>query len=163
MAFSINRCEILGNVSQDPQLRYSAGGSAVCNFSVATNHSIKQQDGSYKDIPTFHNVVVFGKMAEFIAKDVKKGYKIYVEGRISVNSWDDKNTGEKKYRTEIIANECIPMYSKKDQTADIEEPEAGNDKPATHKEGTENVSLEDVAELFKDDIEQEPEQSKVPF
>ena len=107
MSFSVNRATLLGNVTQEPTLRSTPDGTAVCSFSIATNHSIKQGE-EWKDIPTFHNVVVWGKKAEWLGKELKKGFKIYVEGRINNKSWEDEN-GIKKYRTEIVADEVIMM------------------------------------------------------
>lgn len=139
MAFSINRVEILGNVAREPEMRYTPNGNAVCSFSVATNHSIKQGN-EYKDIPTFHNVVVWGKKAEWVAQNIHKGDKLYVEGRLDNRSWQDQQ-GNKKYKTEIVANEVISM--------------AGNRQRATHNDEaepapTENINLDDLPDFGQD-------------
>lgn len=128
MAFSINRATILGNVTKDPTVRYTQSGITVCSFSVATNHSIKQPDGTYKDIPTFHNVIVWGKTGEFISRDSKKGTKIYVEGRIQNRSYTDKN-GVIKYTSEIVADQAIPMSqrNKSDDAEDLTTPNQATD------------------------------------
>lgn len=111
MPFSINLAIITGNVTRDPELRFTPSGSAVCTFGVATNHSIKKND-QWEDVPTFHNIVVWGKQAEYLANVVKKGTKVSIQGRISNRQYDAKD-GTKKYISEIIAETCIPFTDKK--------------------------------------------------
>lgn len=111
MAFSINIAFITGNITRDPELRYTPSGSAVCSFGVATNHSIKKGD-QWEDVPTFHNIVVWGKQAEFIANNVHKGTKVSITGRIDNRQYDAKD-GTKKYISEIIADTVVPFLDKK--------------------------------------------------
>ncbi len=120
MAFSINLAIITGNVTRDPELKYTPSGSAVCTFGVATNHSIKKND-QWTDVPTFHNIVLWGKQAEYIANTVKKGTKVSITGRIDNRQYDAKD-GTKKYISEIIADTVIPFTDRRistDQTGDI--------------------------------------------
>lgn len=107
MAFSINLAIITGNVTRDPELRYTPSGSAVCSFGVATNHSIKKGD-VWEDKPTFHNVVVWGKVAEYLSNTLKKGMKVSLTGRIDNRQYDAKD-GTKKYISEIVAETVIPF------------------------------------------------------
>ena len=111
MAFSINMAIITGNVTRDPELRYTPSGSAVCSFGVATNHSIKKGD-QWENVPTFHNVVVWGKQAEYISNNVKKGTKVSLTGRIDNRQYDAKD-GTKKYISEIIADTVVPFTDRK--------------------------------------------------
>jgi len=111
MPFSINMAVITGNVTRDPELRYTPSGSAVCSFGVATNHSIKRGD-QWEDVPTFHNIVVWGKQAEYISNNVKKGTKVSLTGRIENRQYDAKD-GTKKYISEIIADTVIPFLEKR--------------------------------------------------
>lgn len=111
MAFSINMAVITGNVTRDPELRYTPSGSAVCSFGVATNHSIKKDD-QWTDIPTFHNIVVWGKQAEYISNTVKKGMKVSLTGRIDNRQYDGKD-GTKKYISEIVAETVIPFTERR--------------------------------------------------
>lgn len=99
----LNKAMIIGNLTRDPELRSLPGGTKVCSFSVATNRVWKDKNGARQESADYHNVVVFGRQAETVAQYMKKGSSIMVEGRIQTRSWDDKNSGEKKYRTEIIA------------------------------------------------------------
>ena len=105
MAFSINMAIISGNVTRDPELRFTPSGQAVCSFGVATNRSIKKGE-QWEDVATFHNVVEWGKKAEFTASTVKKGMKVTVTGRIDNRSYDAKD-GTKKYISEIVADTVI--------------------------------------------------------
>jgi single-strand DNA-binding protein len=98
----INKVTILGNLTRDPELRALPSGIKVASFSLATNRTWKDQAGKKQDATEYHNIVSFGKLAELIAQYSKKGSSLYVEGRLQTRSWDDKATGEKKYRTEIV-------------------------------------------------------------
>ena len=98
----LNKAYIIGNLTRDPELKALPSGTKVCSFSIATNRSYKDKDGERKDTVDFHNVVAFAKLGELSAQYLKKGQQALVEGRIQTRSWDAAN-GEKKYRTEIIA------------------------------------------------------------
>lgn len=98
----INKALIYGNLTRDPELKSLPSGQPVATFGVATNRTWKDKNGVKQESVDFHNVVAFGKPAELIHQYLKKGQPVFVEGRISTRSWDDKATGEKKYRTEII-------------------------------------------------------------
>lgn len=100
----LNKAILIGNLTRDPELRSLPSGIKVCSFSLATNRVWKDKDGSRKESTDYHNVVVFGRQAETVAQYMKKGSSILVEGRMQTRSWDDKNSGEKKYRTEIVAD-----------------------------------------------------------
>ncbi len=103
----INKVEIMGNMTQDPDLRYTPNGAAVTSFGVATNRRWKgQNDSEWQEETQFHNVVVWAKLAEGIAQRAKKGTRIYVSGRLQTRSWEDQE-GKKNYKTEIIAAEVI--------------------------------------------------------
>ena len=100
----LNKAIIIGNLTRDPELRSLPSGVKVCSFSVATNRVWKDKDGNRQEMADYHNVVVFGRQAETVAQYMKRGSSILVEGRMQTRSWEDKNSGEKKYRTEIIAD-----------------------------------------------------------
>jgi single-strand DNA-binding protein len=105
MAKSVNKVILLGNVGKDPEIRATPGGMMVANFSLATTDRTKDQSGNWTDRTEWHNLVAFQRTAEIIRDYVKKGSKLYVEGKIQTRSWDDKTSGEKKYRTEVIVND----------------------------------------------------------
>ena len=105
MGKSVNRVMLLGNVGKDPDIKSTGGGTLVASFSIATSDRAKDAQGNWQDRTEWHNLKAFGKTAEIIRDYVRKGSKVFVEGKITTNSWNDKQSGEKKYRTEIIINE----------------------------------------------------------
>jgi len=105
MAKSVNKVILLGNVGKDPEIKSTPGGMMIATFSIATSDRTKDKDGNWQDKTEWHNLVAFQRTAEIIRDYVKKGSKLYVEGKIQTRSWDDKTSGEKKYRTEIIVND----------------------------------------------------------
>jgi single-strand DNA-binding protein len=105
MAKGVNKVMLLGNVGKDPEIRTTAGGMTVASFSLATADRQKDAQGNWADKTEWHNLVAFQRTAEIIRDYVKKGSQIFVEGKIQTRSWDDKTSGEKKYRTEILINE----------------------------------------------------------
>ena len=100
----LNKAFLFGNLTRDPELRSLPSGIKVVSFGLATNRTWKNKDGVKQESVSFHNIVSFGKQAEIMAQYLKKGSSIFVEGRIETRSWDDKNDGSKKYRTEIIVD-----------------------------------------------------------
>ena len=100
----LNKAIVIGNLTRDPELRSLPSGIKVCSFSLATNRVWKDKNGVRQESVDYHNVVVFGRQAETVAQYMKKGSSILVEGRIQTRSWEDKTSGEKKYRTEIVAD-----------------------------------------------------------
>ena len=100
----LNKAILIGNLTRDPELRSLPSGVKVCSFSLATNRVWKDKNGVKQEAVDYHNVVAFGRQAETVAQYMKKGSSILVEGRIQTRSWEDKNSGEKKYRTEIVAD-----------------------------------------------------------
>jgi single-strand DNA-binding protein len=100
----LNKAILIGNLTRDPELKSLPSGIKVCSFSLATNRVWKDKNGAKQEAADYHNVVVFGRQAETVAQYMKKGSSILVEGRMQTRSWEDKNSGEKKYRTEVIAD-----------------------------------------------------------
>jgi single-strand DNA-binding protein len=99
---SLNRVMIIGRLGKDPEVRYTSGGMAVANFSMATSENWNDKNGQKQERTEWHNVVVWGKQAENCGKYLSKGRQAYVEGRLQTRSWDDKD-GNKRYTTEIVA------------------------------------------------------------
>jgi len=102
MAKSVNKVILLGNVGKDPEIKVLPSGQPVANFSIATSDRYKDQQGNFQDRTEWHNITAYGKLAEIVRDYVKKGGKLYVEGRLTTRSWDDKESGKKVYRTEIV-------------------------------------------------------------
>jgi single-strand DNA-binding protein len=105
MARGVNKVFLLGNVGKDPEIRTSAGGMTVATFTLATADRAKDASGAWVDKPEWHNLVCFDKLADTAKNYIKKGSSLFVEGKITNRSWDDKETGQKRYRTEIIVND----------------------------------------------------------
>lgn len=110
MAGSLNRVMLIGRLTRDPELRYTPNGAAVCNIGLATNRYGKDQaSGENKEFTDFHDVVVWNqgnrKLAELCGQYLAKGRLVYIEGRLQTRSWDDANTGQKRYKTEVNASD----------------------------------------------------------
>ena len=105
MAKTVNKVILLGNVGKDPEIRSTTGGTLVANLSLATSERYKDKGGEWQERTEWHNLVSYARGAEILRDYVKKGSKLYVEGRITTRSWDDKETGKKAYRTEIVVSE----------------------------------------------------------
>ncbi len=114
MAKSVNKVILLGNVGKDPEIRSTPGGTMVASFSLATSDRQKDAQGNWQDRTEWHNLVAFTRLAEIVRDYVKKGSKLYIEGKIQTRSWDDKESGQKRYRTEIIVND-LSLLSGRDE------------------------------------------------
>ncbi len=99
----VNKVFLLGNLGRDPEVRSTSSGQPVANFPVATSRKWKDRDGQLQEQTEWHNVVCFARLAEIAGQYLTKGKQVFVEGRIQTRSWDDRNTGEKRYRTEVVA------------------------------------------------------------
>jgi len=105
MAKGVNKVFLLGNVGKDPEIKATAGGMTIATFGLATADRAKDPQGNWQDKTEWHNLVAFQRTAEIVRDYVKKGTQLYIEGKIQTRSWDDKESGQKKYRTEILVNE----------------------------------------------------------
>jgi single-strand DNA-binding protein len=127
---NLNKAFVIGNLTRDPELKALPSGSSVCNFSIATNRTWTDKTSGQKQQATeFHNVVVFGKMADTVAQYMRKGSQMLVEGRIQTRSWEGKD-GKKNYRTEIVA-ESIQFGAKpRDEDRPSAPPDEGQEIPS---------------------------------
>jgi len=105
MAKGVNKVFLLGNVGKDPEIRATQGGMTIASFTLATADRQKDAQGNWADKTEWHNLVAFQRTAEIVRDYVKKGTQIFVEGKIQTRSWDDKESGQKRYKTEILVNE----------------------------------------------------------
>ena len=105
MAKGVNKVFLLGNVGKDPEIKATAGGMTIASFSLATADRAKDSTGNWVDKTEWHNLVAFQRTAEIVRDYVKKGTQLFVEGKIQTRSWDDKESGQKRYKTEILVNE----------------------------------------------------------
>lgn len=117
MARSVNKVTLLGNVGKDPEIRSTPSGVMVASLTLATSDRQKDQQGNWQDKTEWHNLKAFNRTAEIVRDYVKKGSKLYIEGKITTNSWDDKETGQKRYRTEILVNELVLLSGREEGSA----------------------------------------------
>jgi len=122
MARSLNRAQLIGNLTRDPELRYTPQGTAVCSFGIATNRSWTTDAGEKKDEAEFHRIVAWGKLAELCSQFLVKGRKVFVEGRLSTRSWNAQD-GTQRQATEIIISDMILLDSNVRKTAEAQESE----------------------------------------
>lgn len=133
---SLNRVVIMGNLGQDPELRYTQSQTPVCTLSVATTDYRTSQDGQKQEFTEWHRVVVWSKQAENCAKYLAKGRSVLVEGRLQTRSWEDKQ-GQKKYVTEIVAQNVQFIGGQKDRAAGAQQadrPQQTRDQQSSYED-----------------------------
>ena len=169
MARSLNKVMLIGNLTRDPEMRYTPQGTAVCTFGVATNRNWTTESGEKKEDVEFHNVVAWNKLAEICANLLKKGRKVYVEGRLATRSWQGTD-GTQKQRTEVVISDMVILDKKEDSGdsgIDIPEPEVepqvspeevSAKKPAKKSGKSETASTE-----VKEEKTEEPGDEDIPF
>lgn len=111
MAMSLNKVQLIGNITRDPEVRQIPGGQSVATFGLATNLRWRDQSGEMQNKTEFHNIVAWRKLAEICGQYLRKGSKIYIEGRIQTRDWEGED-GVKRYRTEIVADNMIMLDRK---------------------------------------------------
>lgn len=112
MARSLNKAQLIGNLTRDPELRYTPNGTAVCSFGLATNRSWKTDSGEKHDEAEFHNIVAWNKLAELCSQFLVKGRKVFVEGRLATRTWTGQD-GTQRNRTEIVISDMILLDSRR--------------------------------------------------
>ncbi|MEK7502809.1 MAG: single-stranded DNA-binding protein [Patescibacteria group bacterium] len=140
MAKSLNRAQLIGNLTRDPELRYTPNGTAVCSFSIATNRNWTTDTGEKKDEAEFHRIVAWNKLAEICSQFLVKGRKVYVEGRLVTRSWNAQD-GTQRNTTEIVISDMILLDSRRPEEVKMEEePEkevkGGENKKSTSEKST---------------------------
>jgi single-strand DNA-binding protein len=170
MARSLNKVMLIGNLTRDPEMRYTPQGTAVCTFGVATNRSWTAESGEKKEDVEFHNVVAWNKLAEICSQLLKKGRKVYVEGRLATRSWQGTD-GAQKQRTEVVINDMVILDKKEAGEGggiDIPEPAIESQVPpeeveekskSKNKKEDKKESASAEASADKD----EPSEEDIPF
>lgn len=108
---NLNKAMLIGNLTRDPEVRTTPQGTNVASFSIATNYTWKDQSGQKQERAEYHNIVAWGKLAEIVGQYLRKGSKVYLEGRLQTRDWTGQD-GVKKYRTEIVAENMIMLDTK---------------------------------------------------
>ena len=128
MARSLNKVVLIGNLTRDPELRYTPQGTAVCTFGLATNRQWVTEGGEKKEEAEFHRIVAWNKLAEICSQLLSKGRKVYVEGRLQTRSWSGQD-GNQRTSTEIVISDMIVLDSRR-EGVEIEMPDAALETPA---------------------------------
>lgn len=153
--FSLNRAQIIGNLTRDPEVRSIPSGQTVVSFAVATNRRWKDKEGNTKEDTQYHDISIWGKLGELASQMLSKGKKVYIEGRLSTSSWEG-NDGIKRQRTEIVADSFIPLSPKDSSSFDVASAVTGDDKnpPADKKPKTQKKDdkKDSADEINLDDI-----------
>jgi single-strand DNA-binding protein len=113
----VNKVVLVGRLGRDPETRYTSGGQAVGNFTLATDETYKDRSGERQKRTEWHRIVVWGKLAEISQQYLKKGMLVYIEGRIQTRQWEDKRDGQKRQTTEIVANTMKMLTGKSESAA----------------------------------------------
>ncbi len=151
MAMSLNRVQLIGNVTRDPEMKQIPGGQVVTSFGVATNFTWNDQSGQKQSKTEFHNIVAWRKLAEICGQYLKKGTKVFVEGKLQTREWEGED-GVKRYRTEVIADNMI-MLDRKDgaseygmdrQAAGINNSQADDFEPVAAGANDEEIKIDDL-------------------
>lgn len=165
MARSLNRVQLIGNLTRDPELRYTPNGTAVCSFGLATNRNWTTDTGEKKEDAEFHRIVAWNKLAELCSQFLTKGSKAFVEGRLSTRSWNAQD-GSQRSATEIIISDMIVLNGRKsaiepEQVEEqIEEKKLEVEKP---KKAKEKEKKEEVAAAKGEEEQPEVSPDDIPF
>jgi single-strand DNA-binding protein len=156
MARSVNKVILIGNLGQDPELRYTGSGTAVCNLSVATNESYTNRDGELVERTEWHRVVTWDKLAEICNEYLQKGSQVYFEGQLQTRSWEDRD-GNTRYTTEIKAREMVMLGGRGGMDGGFDQSRGGGRsefdqrRPARAKAGQQSSSPEPDDSFEPDD------------
>lgn len=159
MARSLNRVQLIGNLTRDPELRYTPSGTAVCTFSLATNRSWTTDTGEKKDEVEFHRVVAWNKLAELCSQFLTKGRKVFVEGRLATRSWNAQD-GTQKQTTEIVISDMILLDSRREGGAADQVEESFDEEKKTVKKTSKKEEAEEIKEAPS---EEEIAPDDIPF
>lgn len=118
---SVNKVILIGNLGKDPEVKYTPQGTAVAKFSLATNDRYKDKEGNWQDRTEWHNITAWARTAEIAGEYLKKGGKVYIEGSLRTHSWDDKQSGQKKYMTEVVVNDLVLLSGRGEAGGDMGE------------------------------------------
>jgi len=147
----VNDCTFIGNLTRDPELRYSASGTAVCNFSIACNERFKDRTGEQQERTEFVNIVAWKGLAEVCGKWLQKGKPVYIRGRLQTRSYEDRD-GVKKYISEIVASDMKMLGSNQGQAPRQENAPRGQSGSETGKSGAGQQQYEEPQFNQSDDI-----------
>jgi len=144
MSKSVNKVILVGNVGKDPEVRYTPSGTPVAIFSLATNEKFKNRNDEWQERTEWHSIVAWQRLAEIVGEYVAKGSKVYVEGKLQTSNWEDRQSRERKYRTEIVARELLLLGPRDHSSGDHQGP--------TDNENESHISHASPGEIVDEDI-----------
>jgi single-strand DNA-binding protein len=152
MAKSVNKVILLGNVGKDPEIRSTPNGVMVANFTLATSDRFQDPQGNWQDRTEWHNLVTFKRTAEIVRDYVKKGSKLYVEGKLQTRSWDDKESGQKRYKTEIVVFDLSLLSGRDESSGQSSSSRSGSSASFDQRPAAAHDDFSQQAEISDDDI-----------
>jgi single-strand DNA-binding protein len=144
MPKSVNKVILVGNVGKDPEIRYSQSGTLVANFSLATNERFKDRCGEWQDRTEWHCIVAWQRLAGIVGEYVAKGSKVYVEGKLQTTSWEDRQSGERKYRTKIVARDMLLLGPRENRDGDHQSPTPNDNEGQRSQASSSESGDEDI-------------------
>ncbi len=171
MAYSVNQAIILGNLTRDPELRYTPAGHAVCSFGVATNRSWTTSEGEQKEKADFHNIIAWRKLAEVCSQYLVKGQKVYIQGRLQTQTWEGKE-GNRQSKTEIVADQMVMLQRPRgasvpsgagQASAPTSQPGKAGGLKGAKKEAGDNQPKDQRKSASNEDVDPEEVKKGMPF
>ena len=144
MPKSVNKVILVGNVGKDPEVKYTPSGTPVAKFSLATNEKYKDRSDEWQERTEWHNIVAWQRLAEIVGEYVKKGAKLYIEGKLQTSSWEDRESGTKKYRTEIVARDLVLLGSHENGGGGDDRSNRNGDQRQSAYAGSAEITDEDI-------------------
>lgn len=144
MPKSVNKVILVGNVGKDPEVKYSPSGTPIAKFSLATNEKYKDRSDEWQERTEWHNIVAWQRLAEIVGEYVKKGAKLYIEGKLQTSSWEDGESGTKKYRTEIVARDLVLLGSQENGSASADRSNRNGDQRESAYAGSSEITDQDI-------------------
>jgi len=141
MPKSVNKVILVGNVGQDPEVKYTPSGTPVAKLSLATNERFKDRSDEWQERTEWHSIIAWQRLAEIVGEYVKKGSKLYIEGKLQTSSWEDRQSGSKRYRTEVVARDIVLLGSQ--ENTDDSHPKRNGRDQETYASSSE-ITDEDI-------------------
>lgn len=165
MGMSLNRVQLIGNLTRDPEIKQIPGGTTVATFGVATNFNWTDQSGAKQSRAEFHNVVAWRKLAEICGQFLRKGSKVFVEGRLQTRDWEAED-GTKRYRTEIVADNMIMLDRKGDFEGGSDASRSGSSSSGSSSSGSysdrEPAGIKNTGDVMTKEKEVAPVSAEAP-
>jgi single-strand DNA-binding protein len=158
---SWNRVELIGNMTRDPEMRYTPSGAAVVTFTIATNRTFVS-DGEKKEEADFHRCVAWNKLAELCNQLLKKGNRVFVSGRLQNRSWEDAQSGQTRYMTEIVIEDMILLTNKNGEFGEFSSSEASSPVPSRSADEMPKEKVKSQESRVKEEKAESPKEEKAP-